>query len=35
MTTCAHVWPDELTPDAPCERCGLPYGDWSQEDERD
>lgn len=29
--TCAHVWPDELTPEAPCTGCGLPYAEWSEE----
>lgn len=32
---CAHVWPDELDTDACCEHCGLPYADWSEEDEPD
>jgi hypothetical protein len=32
---CAHVWPAELEPDAPCEQgCGLVYADWSEEDDR-
>lgn len=36
MNHCAHVWPDELTPESPCEAgCGLEYGDWSEEDEPD
>lgn len=30
--TCAHVWPDELTPDAACLGCGLTYSEWSEED---
>jgi hypothetical protein len=33
--TCAHVWPDELEPDTTCLHCGLPYADWSEEDERE
>ena len=24
-----HEWPDELTSDAKCQRCGLEYGAWS------
>jgi hypothetical protein len=32
--TCAHVWPDELTPDAACLLdCGTTYGEWSEERE--
>lgn len=27
---CGHVWPAELTSDAECLNCGLPYGDWSE-----
>jgi hypothetical protein len=30
---CAHVWPAELEPEAPCEGCGLPYGEWSENTE--
>jgi hypothetical protein len=30
---CAHVWPAELEPEAPCEDCGLPYGEWSENEE--
>lgn len=33
MNGCAHVWPDEIGPETPCEQCGLPYADWSEEDE--
>lgn len=29
--TCAHVWPDELEPDAKCvQGCGLAYVEWSE-----
>lgn len=28
---CAHVWPAELSPDAPCEHgCGLTYDNWAE-----
>jgi hypothetical protein len=31
--TCAHVWPDELEPDAEClQGCGLAYAEWSEPD---
>jgi hypothetical protein len=35
MSTCAHVWPDELEPETTCLHCGLAYADWSEEDERE
>jgi hypothetical protein len=32
---CAHVWPAELEPEAPCEGCGLPYGEWSEYEQKE
>lgn len=26
-----HDWPDELTSDAQCARCGLEFGEWSED----
>jgi hypothetical protein len=28
---CDHDWPGELDEDAYCQRCGLPYPDWSED----
>lgn len=34
MSACDHSWPGDLDADTPCEKCGLPYGQWEEDDQR-